>query len=690
MKTIRIHLLLTIAFGFLILFLVRANAADSPSPTGKKIPDFQLQDCLGAKYSLADWSDKKGVVVAFLGAECPLAKLYALRLVELAGRYDQQGVQFIAIDANQQDSLAKLTKFARDSKLEFPLLKDLENKVADQFGAMRTPEVFLLDQQRAICYHGAVDDQYTVGVTRTKAETPYLANAIDELLASKPISIPLTQATGCFIGRVKRKPPTGDITYTKQIAPIFNAHCVECHREGQVAPFALTSYDSATAWSDTIREVVQNERMPPWHANPEYGKFRNDCRLPDADKHTIYSWIDNGMPQGDPADLPEPPKFNADVSWRIPGPDLVIKMPKPYKVPATGVVPYQYFVVDPGFKEDVWIRGAEGRPGNRAVVHHMILFYLPPGQDKKHGDDALANAIASFVPGAPAKVWPEEYARRIPAGSKLVFQMHYTPNGAEVEDQSEAGLVLADRAKVQKELLQACALNFQFEIPPGAPSFPVQARYRFTQDVDLYSLVPHMHLRGQAFRFTAVYPDKTEEVLLDVPRYDFNWQNIYQFAEPKHIPDGTELVCDARFNNSPGNPVNPDPTQAVHWGDQTYEEMCIGTFSFSAADQNLALGPPKVRKLDDGNYEVQFRYKPSAAAEAVYLSGDFNQWKSDELKMNGPDPDGFYTLTQNLLAGRHEYKFVLDGKTWKPDPGNRFTNSKNYNNSILVVGADAH
>jgi peroxiredoxin/mono/diheme cytochrome c family protein len=677
-----------VLFVLLLTGTLLATTGENSSRIGKQIDEFQLPDYLGTKHSLADWKDKPAIVVAFLGTECPLARLYAPRLADLAARYEKQGVQFVAIDANQQDSLAKLTKYARDSKIDFPLLKDLGNRVADQFGATRTPEVFVLDTHRAVCYHGAVDDQYSVGVTRAKAETHYLADALDELLAGKPISLPLTQASGCLIGRVNHKEPTGDITYTNQIARVFNAHCVQCHREGQVGPFALTSYEDAVGWADTIREVVENERMPPWHANPEFGKFRNDCRLAEVDKKLIYQWIENGVPQGDPKSLPEPPKFNADSSWRIPGPDVVIKMPKPFLVPATGDVPYQYFVVDPGFKEDVWIRGAEGRPGNRSVVHHMIVFYLPPGQDKKRGEDALTNAVASFVPGAPAKVWPEEYGRRIPAGSKLVFQMHYTPNGTQVEDQSEAGLLLADPTKVQKELLQACALNFQFEIPPGAPNYHVEARYHFSEDMDLYSLVPHMHLRGKAFRFTAIYPDKTEEVLLDVPRYDFNWQNIYQFAEPKRMPEGTDLVCEARFNNSPGNPVNPDPTQAVHWGDQTWEEMAIGTFTMSRADQNLTLGPPKAQKQNDGTYKVDFRYKPTSAAQAVYLSGEFNNWKPDELKMDGPDADGFYTATQTLPAGKHEYKFVLDGTTWKADPGN-CAQTGDYHNSVIMLGADS-
>ncbi len=205
--------------------------------------------------------------------------------------------------------------------------------------------------------------------------------------------------------------------------------------------------------------------MPPWRANPQYGKFKNDARLSSDDKEMIYQWVKNGVPQGNPADLPELPKFDPD--WRIPKPDLIVRMPQPFAVPAKGVVPYQYFVVDPGFKEDVWVRCAEGRPGDRSVVHHMILFIVPPGHDGRHGEDALGNAIASFVPGKPAAIWPEGYARRILAGSKLVFQIHYTPNGTEHIDQSEAGLVFADAKTVKKEILSGTAHQYKIRNSAG-------------------------------------------------------------------------------------------------------------------------------------------------------------------------------------------------------------------------------
>ena len=660
-----------------------AAAVEESTPLGKQIADFQLQDYLGTKHSLTDWRGKKAVVVAFLGAECPMARLYAPRLAELTAQYESKGVQFVAIDANQQDGLAKIAQFVRTSKIEFPVLKDLGNKVADQFGAMRTPEVFVLDQERTVRYCGAIDDQYGVGFTRAKVSKEYLVAALDSLLAGEPVRTSSTPAIGCFIGKVNPKPPTGEITYTKQIARVFTDHCIECHRAGQVGPFTLTSYDDAVGWADTIREVIRDERMPPWLANPKHGKFRNDCRLTDAEKDLVYQWIDHGMPQGDAADTPKLPEFNPD--WRIPKPDVIVRMPEPFTVPAKGIVPYQYFTVDPGFKEDKWVRSAEGRPGNRSVVHHMLLFYIPPGQTQPKPLDALSNAVASFVPGMPATNGPETHARLIPAGSKLVFQMHYTPNGAETTDQSEAGLVFADPKHVAKQVGLASALNWKFQIPPGAADYKVEASYHIPQDVTIYSLTPHMHWRGKSFRFTAVYPDKSQEVLLDVPRYDFNWQNTYLLAMPKFLPDGTDVVCEAHFDNSANNPVNPDPTETVRWGDQTFQEMVVGSFSLSPAEQDFALGPPQVKPTGDGKFEVKFRYRPQGLAEKVYLSGEFNQWKPDDLKMDGPDAEGFFTKTMPLGEGAYQYKFVVDGNSWRPDPGN-IEQAGDFHNSVVHVG----
>jgi peroxiredoxin len=660
-----------------------APADDAPADVGRKIEDFQLQDFLGTKHSLAEWNNSKLVVVVFLGAECPLAKLYGGPLAELVDHYEPQGVKFVGINSNQQDSLAEMAHYARRHELKFLQLKDPGHTVADQFGAQRTPEVFVLDENRAVRYAGRIDDQFGVGYVRAGVRRRYLAEALDELLAGEPVSTPAVEAVGCFIGRVRRETSGGDVTYSRQIARVFQDHCVQCHRPGQIAPFAMTSYNEVAGWAETIREVIEDRRMPPWHANPGFGSFANDCRLSDEEKRLVYQWVADGAPEGDPDELPVPREYDED--WRIPTPDVVYTMPEAFEVPAEGVVPYKYFVVDPGFEEDRWVAAAEGRPGNRAVVHHLILFFQTPDKNRIDPVDALFNAVAAFSPGMPAGIYPAGYARRIPAGSKLIFQVHYTPNGSPQTDVSSAGLVFADPAEVKKEIKIGAALEFRFRIPPGADNHRVEATHRFDQDTLLYSLLPHMHLRGKSFRFDAHYPDGTTETLLDVPRYDFNWQNSYVLAEAKRMPEGTELHCTAHYDNSENNLVNPDPTATVGWGDQTWNEMLVGSFEFAAPDQDLSLGLPEVRPADDGRFEVRFKYKPPAPVDAVYLAGNFNDWQPREHAMEGPNADGFYSTSVPLAAGTYEYKFVLDGEDWKSDPANpRHTGF--YQNSVLDVG----
>jgi peroxiredoxin len=546
------------------------------------VADFTLSDYLGSSHSLHDWSDKRAIVVAFLGTECPMANLYGERLQKMADQYADQGVQFVGIDSNRQDSLEKIAHYAQTHKISFPLLKDPGNRVADQFGADRTPHVFLLDGERSIRYSGRIDDRFGVGFARGEAKHEYLATALGEVLAGKAVTEPVTAAIGCYIGRVERAPPHGELTYTKHIAPILNANCVKCHRSGEVAPIALTSYDEVVGWGETIVEVTQNRRMPPWHANPEYGHFANDARLPDNDRETIKHWVDNGMPEGDPADLPEPPKFIA--GWRIDKPDLIYEMPEEYNVPADGVVPYQYFELKEKPKEDLWIRAAEMRPGNSAVMHHLILFYVRPDQKDVRGEDALTQGIATFAPGMPAMNLPEGWALYIPAGSRLIFQAHYTPNGSPQTDRSRVGLVLVDPHSVTHPLARISGENHDFEIPPGDSNYRAETTERVGEDMLLYALTPHMHFRGKSFRFTARYPDGTQEVLLDVPRYDFNWQNSYQLDELKPLPAKTEVLMEAHYDNSAENLSNPDPAKSVRWGDQTFEEMMIGTMSMTPVE----------------------------------------------------------------------------------------------------------
>ena len=315
----------------------------------------------------------------------------------------------------------------------------------------------------------------------------------------------------------------------------------------------------------------------------------------------------------------------------------------------------------------------------------MVLFYHPPGSDRVDPSEALLNMVVSYGPGIPPAVYSPNACRRIPAGSKLMIQAHYTPNGSPQVDQSEVGLIFADAKKVKKEVSEVAAINLRFRIPAGAKDHVVHAVHQFWEDTLVFAVTPHMHLRGKAFQFEAIYPDGREEVLLDVPRYDFNWQNTYQLVEPKQMPAGTEIRCTARFDNSADNPANPDPTAEVTFGDQTWQEMMVGTLDISSMEQDLSLGPPPIKALGDGKYEVQFAYRPTVKAEAVYLAGSFNDWKTDGQPMAGPDAQGRYTARVELKPGDYQYKFVLDGKDWRADPGNP-DHAGEHQNSLLRVG----
>ncbi|MDV6033298.1 MAG: redoxin domain-containing protein [Phycisphaera sp. RhM] len=547
------------------------TASNGGGAIGMNVADFTLDNCYGKPVSLSHFDDRQAIAIVFLGTECPLAKLYGPRLTDIQRRYADRGVQVIGINSNTQDSMTELAAYVHRHAIGFPMLKDPGNVVADALGATRTPEVFLIDREHTLRYHGRIDDQYGVGYSREREAEPKLTRAIDQLLAGQPVTEPTTEPVGCHIGRVKPIESTGEVTFTKHIAPIFNAHCVSCHRDGEIAPFTLNSYDDVLGWEDTILEVIADNRMPPWSANPAHGTFANDPRLSERERELIETWVDNGMPEGDVRDLPTPPEFVA--GWQIDRPDEVIKMRnQAFRVPAEGIIDYQRFVVDPGWDEDKYIVAAEARPDKRSVVHHILVYVIPEGERRED----LRQVVAGYAPGSPPMQLQDGVALRVEAGSKLLFEMHYTPNGSEQDDLSYLGVKFTDKPNVRKLLRGRLAINTKFEIPAGEANHVVSATYHARTEENLISMSPHMHLRGKSFRYVAHFPDNTTKVLLDVPNYDFNWQLKYVLAEPLRIPRDTRIECTAVFDNSDSNLTNPDPTKPVRWGDQSFEEMMIG------------------------------------------------------------------------------------------------------------------
>ncbi len=522
--------------------------------------------------------DENLKVVCFLGTECPLAKLYGARLQQMANTFGKQGVSFIGVNSNSQDSPLEITNYATKHGIQFPIAKDADQSIAIAFDAKRTPEVFVVDPLGAIRYQGRIDDQYEPGVARTEPTTRDLHDALANLVTGKMPTQAKTEPVGCLITRIAKKSLSqaeATTTFTRDIVPILNEHCVECHRAGEIGPFELTDYDEVVGWGQMMLEVIDQGRMPPWHADPAYGHFIGERRLPQQARDAIANWIDEGMPQGDVADLPVMPQWN--TGWHLPrNPDIEIAMrDRPFAVPSEGVVDYQYFVVDPGWTTDQWVAAAQVIPGDAAVVHHAIVFVRPPDGTNAPG----IGWLGAYVPGQRSMLMPPGHARRIPAGSKLVFQMHYTPNGHETSDTSRVGVWLANPKEITHEVSTALAVNHDFEIPPGVENHVVQMKLdSFPQTSRLLGATPHMHVRGKSFTMVANEKSGEQVTLLSVPHYDFNWQHWYAFAEPIELDAITSLDMTVSFDNSSRNPANPAPSDFVTWGDQTFEEMAIAFF----------------------------------------------------------------------------------------------------------------
>jgi peroxiredoxin len=540
----------------------------------------------GTPVELSASKEPRLTVVCFVGTQCPLAKLYVPRLVQIAQLLDGDSVRWLAVASNRQDSGEDLREFAAKSGWPYPIIHDAGNQIADQFSATRTPEVFVLNERLEIQYQGRIDDQYTPGRAKAKATQRDLQESLTRLVAGKSVLVARTEPVGCLIGRWKEPDPQASVEFA-EVMTVLQKRCIECHRDGEIAPFSLTEYDEVVGWADAMLESIDQGRMPPWHAADADGRFRNARQMPQSEKDLIRTWIAAGTPLGDQV-VPEPPAYKS--GWQLPSPpDLVLQMrERPFQVPATGTVEYQYFVVDPQFSEDRWVSAAQVIPGNAGVVHHCIVFIRPPDGGEFRG----VGWLSGFVPGQRPFVFPPGLARKVPAGSKLVFQMHYTPNGTPQSDVTKIGLLFSKAEEVTHEVFTVAGIEQEFEIPPRATNHRVKFSVnRLPPRGQLLAIIPHMHVRGHSFQVELARGDFRES-LLEVPRYDFNWQHTYELSEPISLADVSSLECTASFDNSAANVANPDPNQWVTWGDQTWEEMAVAFFAVAEPRQAAAANEP--------------------------------------------------------------------------------------------------
>lgn len=545
----------------------------------EEVPNFLLLDYHGKAHELHRVQGR-AVVLFFTGNGCPIARQSIPKVRELRKKFADQGVTFWMVNSYAHDDRASIRKEAEQFKAgSLPILLDQSQALAISLGVRRTCEAIAIDtKDRKVFFRGGIDDQLTEGAKKPAPTMRPLAAALTEFLAGKQISQSTAPVHGCLIS-FEKVPAGGDgqISYATQIAPVLQSKCVSCHSEGGIGPFAMSSYRKVKNKARMIEEVIAAKRMPPWHADPHYGKFENDRSLTTLETQTLLRWIQQGAPRGEGDDPLE--KVALPVAdWPLGKPDYILKLPKPEEIPATGVLDYRHIVVPSPVPQDTWLGAVDVRPGNRKVVHHVIARMKFKGaRDDGSGRGA---ALVGWAPGATAARFPAGTGKFLAKDAMLDVEMHYTTMGSPQTDQTEIGLyVLPEKPPLALE--DRAALNQDFSIPPGEPDARTFGVFGFKRDSLIYGLSPHMHLRGSWMKYEALYPDGTRETLLSVPRYDFNWQTTYRFANPKRVPKGTWLLCTGGFDNSPHNPANPDPAKRVKWGDQSWDEMFIGFFQAS-------------------------------------------------------------------------------------------------------------
>lgn len=583
--------LILVLFAFLAIPVSAKTAVVKGNPektSSDNVDNFRLLDHEGKSHELYRQTQTPVVVLIVGGNGCPIVRQSVSTVKALREKFADKKVVFWLLNANSQDDAASILEEAREFKMDLPVLKDTFQLVARSLAVTRTAEAIAISTKDwKIFYRGAIDDRLGYGTQKVKQPKTFLADAVENFLAGKKVSPDRTSVKGCAISFATIKPNEAKtISYINEVAPILQKHCVVCHSPGNIGPFAMSSYEKVKGWSSMIREVLLEQRMPPWHADPHHGTFSNDRSLKPEEVQTLITWIEQDKPRGKGEDpLATSPSTVED--WPLGKPDYIVSMSKDIDIPATGIFPYRYAVVDSPLPEDAWLRAAVVKPGNRKVLHHCLVFLKYPkdaAQSQPDNKGGIDGFFTGFVPGTEAVPFPEGTGKFLPKGAKFFFQLHYSATGKVEKDRTEIGLYLC-KTKPSLELQTRAAAKRQLDIPPGDPNYQVEGQFTFKRDSLLYEMSPHMHFRGSRVKYEALYADGKREVLLSVPHYDFNWQTMYRLAEPKRMPAGTKLICSGAFDNSPQNPANPDPTKLVHFGEQTFDEMFIGYVNYAELPQ---------------------------------------------------------------------------------------------------------
>ena len=543
---------------------------------GSRVENFRLMDHQGASHELHYFADAPAIVLMTHSTSCSTMPQSLQSLTSLQTQFSPAGAEFMLINSDLRDR--RTTVAASGADADLPILLDPTQIIGESLGADTAGETLVVNPRDwTLAYRGDVTGA---------------AQAVAQLVAGDEVSVdsqPVASAD-CALDfpELARRAEHKNISYAKTIAPMLNDNCVSCHREGGIGPWAMSDYNMVRGFSLMIREVVRTQRMPPWHADPHVGEFSNDRSLSDDEIRTLVHWVEAGAPRGEGADLLAENSQSWPI-WAMGEPDVIIDIP-PEDVPASGVVDYKYKMVTNPLDKDVWVKAAEIIPGDRSVLHHVITSF---GELETEGRRAgrlkrgTGGGLGGYVPGAEGKPFPDDTGILLPAGATIEFQMHYTPAGLATTDASRMGLYLYEEPPEHK-LDSMVLLNPRILIPAGAPNHSEVMVRTFDQDVLVYSLLPHAHYRGKASEFVAHLPDGTQETLLSVPRYDFNWQTNYDLKEPRFLPAGTKMVHRTWWDNSARNQANPDATRDVPWGQQSWDEMLFGSVRYRVVEADAA------------------------------------------------------------------------------------------------------
>ena len=575
---------LPISLFIIVAFIISSckTAIDPIINMEAGVPNFGLIDQNGEFHSLYYYSDAKAIVLYIQGNECPIVRNAITDIKAVRKQFKDKGVEFLMINSNVQDDRESIAKEAEEFEIDFPILKDDAQLVAEALQLHRTAEAFVIEPGIwEVIYRGPINDRIGYESQRDDADQHFLADALTSHLNDEVVAESYIKGKGCLIKRVHNDPKEFEsISYVNDVAPILIEKCMKCHVEGGIAPWQMKNHEAVFGWSTMMGEVLRTKRMPPYHADPLYGHIKNDLSLSKSELQTLVHWIDAGAKKDGNSDPLAEYEDEAPM-WELGVPELVFELDQE-EIPANGIIDYRYQEHDIDVDKDIWATAFQILPGNQEVLHHVLVSVIYPDGFVEPIDRRspwIDGLLAAWAPGGETEVFPKNTGRAIPKGSRLHFQMHYTTNGKAQSDKSTVGVYYTDQ-KPDNEYLMVGAYNTDLKIPPHVKRYENKAKYLFESDATLYALFPHMHFRGKSMKFTALYPDGRKEILLNVPNYSFNWQRGYILEEPLKIPARTVLYVDGIFDNSKQNSFNPAPEKTVYWGDFSFDEMLIGFLSF--------------------------------------------------------------------------------------------------------------